>query len=63
MKTSSRFGGQNHTGLALRSKLRVGFLGPLSKIGANILSALPIISKSPTLDSLPSYSPPSEDKP
>jgi hypothetical protein len=42
MKTSSRFGGQNHTGLALRSKLRVGFLGPLSKIGANILSALPM---------------------
>ena len=32
MKMNSRFGGQNRTGLALRSKLRVGFLEPLMMI-------------------------------
>jgi hypothetical protein len=60
MKTSSRFGGQNRTGLALRTKLRVGsFLGTLYEIAGGIIPPGPII---PTLDSLPIYSPPSESE-
>ena len=61
MKTSSRFSGQNRTGLALRTKLRVGSfsgtLGTLYEIGGRIIPRAEII---PPLVSLPIYT---EDKP